>query len=140
MHRGENDSTVVRVMGTSSARRPTETHIVIKNQMFQLSQHASAVGKLQIADSRPVCCKAERRYQDRRSFSPPLPKTKSRVSYWPPSSSVVASTTASASPSLAPLAPAGHPDWPPPTMRFFARTTAAAAPVVRPLPPLLEAP
>ena len=74
MHLDKNDSTVFRVMGTSSAGRPTEIYTVIKNQVFQLSRHASAVGKLQIADSRLVCCKAERQCPDRRTSLHPFPK------------------------------------------------------------------
>jgi hypothetical protein len=57
MHLGENGATVVRVMGTSSASRPTEINTVIHNQMFQLHSMQVQLGSFRSLTQDPCAAK-----------------------------------------------------------------------------------
>ena len=59
VHTYKNPLQSMLVVGKSSLSNPTEIYSVEHSQSCQLSQHGSAIAKLQIGDSRPLDCKAD---------------------------------------------------------------------------------
>ena len=57
MHLGENDSTVIRVMGTNSASRPTEIFAVIKTKCFNFHSMQVQLGSFRSLTRDPCAAK-----------------------------------------------------------------------------------